>query len=333
MQPGLYVLAPVGLGHTDGELAASIPLVESVELVSFHSSWKDEVRRFLEDFRKKYSAFSETDTQEFEKTRHCLVLRFADPDGGKPIDREVYDQRELDIGGRARRTYGLTRRWLRSFAVLLIAGRINFGCFRYWFGLKVAEPPEKPWCYHASPVGWYGRVVTSEKREAIGDEYWTRVRTAAHNLAICPDESRLAVATDMFARAVFADDWRVEMLCYWVALEALFGQAETELSHQLCERAAAFCEPPGQGRHTLYRKLKSAYGLRSKLVHGTLHHPTEEGQGGLSAAIDFVEGTVRNALCHILTDGDMTRRFLQEQKHLVEYFEKQVLAPECVSRT
>ena len=331
MQPGLYVVAPIGLGNVEGEVPTPVPLVDSVELASFDPKWKDNALRFLESIRKRYGGLSDMAISEFATTRHCLVLRFADPGAGRPIDPEVFDQGEFTIGQRVRARDGLAKGWLRSLAVLAIAGRIHFGCFEWWFGFKVAEPPEEHSCHEVRRVGWYGRVVANEKREAMNNEYWDRVRTIARNLANCKHDSRPAVAADMFARAVFADDWRVEMLCYWIALEALFGQTDTELSHQLCERAAAWNELPGEGRHELYRELKAAYRLRSKLVHGSLVISREQDREDLSAAIDVVEGATRNALCRLLMDQDMTALFMQERQ-LTEYFEKAVLAPEASAR-
>ena len=328
MEPGLYVLVPVGLGGAEGELASPIPLIDGVELASFDPAWKDEVRHLLELVRKDHSDCSDHDLEQFEKTRHCLILRFGDPDGGRPIEPEVYDQGELDIRARARPTYGLAKRWLRSLGVLVIAGRIHFGCFPHWFGFRAGQSPELPLnCYKAIKVGWYGRFVDDEKREAADDEYRRRVGMIVRTLARCPDESRPAVAADMFARAEFADDWRVAMLFYWVALEALFGQAEAELSHQLCERAAVLITSPGEDRLKVYRGLRDAYGFRSKLVHGGLRHPMDQDRQRLSAVIDLVEDGARRALCRVLTDRDMTKLFLQKDRAIKDYFEKAVLTP------
>jgi hypothetical protein len=330
MKSGLYVLVPVGLADRGEKLSDPVPLVDGVVFRSFESSWKAEVRRFLEGFQKEYSAFSDSDLKEFDKARYCLVRRFADFGGGRPISPAVYDRVELDIRRRVRRTYGLARAWLQSFAVLALAGRIHFACFRWWFGLQIPAPPGEAACYHGEEVGWYGRWVPGQEGESPTEEYWARVRRILDNLTACRDESRPAIAADTFARAIFADDWRVEMLCLWIALEALFGQADTELSHQLCERAAAFTEPPGQDRHRLYRELKSAYSFRSKLVHGSLADLAGQQKKRLSAAIDLVEDTVRNALQNILADAEMTERFSRRQG-LNDYLEQAVLAPPCAS--
>jgi hypothetical protein len=52
------------------------------------------------------------------------------------------------------------------------------------------------------------------------------------------------------------------------ALEALFSTDSAELSHKLSERVAFFLGELGHSRIEVFRNIKAAYGIRSKLTHG-----------------------------------------------------------------
>jgi hypothetical protein len=51
-------------------------------------------------------------------------------------------------------------------------------------------------------------------------------------------------------------------------MESLFATSSSELAHQLAERMALFLSDEPDDRLRIYRQVKKAYGLRSKVVHG-----------------------------------------------------------------
>jgi hypothetical protein len=55
---------------------------------------------------------------------------------------------------------------------------------------------------------------------------------------------------------------------YITALEALVSSSPTEVTHQVAERVACLLEPPCVGRIDAYKRVKLAYSIRSKVVHG-----------------------------------------------------------------
>lgn len=64
------------------------------------------------------------------------------------------------------------------------------------------------------------------------------------------------------------NDVAMKIAFYCSALEALVSTSQQELSHQVSERVAALLVGPGQKRIKLYKRVKKAYGFRSKTVHG-----------------------------------------------------------------
>jgi len=56
--------------------------------------------------------------------------------------------------------------------------------------------------------------------------------------------------------------------CFCTAMESLFASSSSELAHQLAERMAVFVSADPQERKSIYRQVKRAYNVRSKIVHG-----------------------------------------------------------------
>lgn len=62
-------------------------------------------------------------------------------------------------------------------------------------------------------------------------------------------------------------DISLKVAHYCSAFEALFATSQTELAHQLSERIACYLHRRSEGRLAAYRRIKTAYALRSKVVH------------------------------------------------------------------
>ena len=330
MEPGLYVLLPLGIASCN--LSEPISLIGPVQLVPFDTTWRQNAQQFLKGFENPLvTHIGETKAESLERTKYCLLRRFSDFGGWKPmhdaIYDDIYDDAKDDSRGRVWGNRPLRQEWIWSLGLLAIAGRVHFGCSPTWLGFQFPTSQESPSCCGANDVRWIGRVRRAENPETADAEFWTKVDNMADNLRPVPGSSPLGIAVDMFSRAVAADDWRSEMLWLWITLEALFGRVDGELTHQLCERAAAFTQPAGDTRLHTYKTLKRAYGYRSKLVHGSLAGTAKEGSKDFAASVASVEQICRDTLQRVLLDDRMTERFAQKS-NLKGYFEKLVLAPD-----
>ncbi len=81
--------------------------------------------------------------------------------------------------------------------------------------------------------------------------------------------SRVAIACYFIQHARSSADLGLKMTSYCSALETLFSNDSTELSHKLAERVAHFLSKDKGERIALFRMIKKAYEVRSKVVHGS----------------------------------------------------------------
>jgi len=79
---------------------------------------------------------------------------------------------------------------------------------------------------------------------------------------------RLDRAIYFMTGARSSNDIGLKIANYCSALEALFSSNQSELTHQLSERVAAFLEDKPHQRVELYYLTKKAYSIRSTVVHG-----------------------------------------------------------------
>ena len=67
-----------------------------------------------------------------------------------------------------------------------------------------------------------------------------------------------------------ADDLGVKVSLYMTCLEIMFSTEAAELTHRLSERVAFFLRREPTERLAVYKSLRRAYDIRSKVVHGSV---------------------------------------------------------------
>jgi hypothetical protein len=82
------------------------------------------------------------------------------------------------------------------------------------------------------------------------------------------DYCRSARALQFVNSARTSTNLALRVTHYCSALEALFLTDSAELSHKLSERAAFFLGEFGYNRNDVFKNIKAAYSIRSKLTHG-----------------------------------------------------------------
>jgi hypothetical protein len=107
---------------------------------------------------------------------------------------------------------------------------------------------------------------------------------------------------------------------YCSAFETLFTTDSAELAHKLSERVAFFLGERGYDRLVVFGTIKSAYAIRSKLVHGdTLKAKQIDELSGLSVQCDNYLRMILNAL---FATESLKEIFDSENDALEEYFAK-----------
>lgn len=81
---------------------------------------------------------------------------------------------------------------------------------------------------------------------------------------------RINISTYHLQMARSADDLAIKVSTYCSFFEALFSTNTAELSHQLSERIAFSLSDSPHERLDIFKKIKKAYGIRSKTVHGDI---------------------------------------------------------------
>ena len=109
---------------------------------------------------------------------------------------------------------------------------------------------------------------------------------------------------------------RIAMYC--TALEALFATSTSELAHQLAERAAVLLGSNSAERHRIYSSIKTAYGYRSKILHGAAIKKSK-----LSELVDAVRACdelLRRSLVLAITSPDVASILNSKNDAIDEYF-------------
>ena len=79
---------------------------------------------------------------------------------------------------------------------------------------------------------------------------------------------RVNIGVNFLQQARSTPDIGFKIASYCSLFEALLSTTNVELSHQMAERAAFYLRIEPQERLELYKNLKQAYNVRSKVVHG-----------------------------------------------------------------
>lgn len=117
-------------------------------------------------------------------------------------------------------------------------------------------------------------------------------------------------------------DLAVKIANYMTCFETLFSTDNTELSHKLSERVAFFlCD---SDRKTAYGKMKRAYGVRSRVVHGG--SLSARGEASLAEVSSDVDGLLRASLRKILYSDELLEVFQGEAQNRDAYLTDLVLA-------
>ncbi|TGK41279.1 HEPN domain-containing protein [Leptospira andrefontaineae] len=133
--------------------------------------------------------------------------------------------------------------------------------------------------------------VNSEYNLKNGEEgraidLWRRLNLVSINLP-----NFLVVALSRYSQSVLKSAYEDKIIDLMIAAEAIFLQSESdvngELNYRLSHRAALFLEQDPNKQREIYRFFKSAYSMRSKIVHGSTLE-IKKGQMSLNECVDLL---------------------------------------------
>lgn len=113
-------------------------------------------------------------------------------------------------------------------------------------------------------------------------------------------------------------DLGVKIAMYCSLLESLFSTDSNEITHKISHRIAIFLADQPQERCELFKRVKDAYGIRSKVVHGdSLGKAASKDIASISRDADDI---CRRVLNKIISDPNLIIQFNADKKSLDDYF-------------
>lgn len=99
-------------------------------------------------------------------------------------------------------------------------------------------------------------------------------------------------------------------------LEAMFCTDSGEISHKIAERAAVFLGSDLEERARIYRFLKKAYGVRSRVIHGGAISGDVEGLVGTCVELD---GILRRIMNRVLLNTEEWDLFMKTERDAFDH--------------
>jgi Apea-like HEPN len=163
---------------------------------------------------------------------------------------------------------------------------------------------------------------TAELREAKPDLVTQVIGSAKFRLAKVhtkTNSNRISRALSHVGRAQKTSMLTEKVTFYCSAMEALFSTSQSELSHQIAERAVILATSNKTDRLPTYRFVKECYSFRSKYIHGASVKPSDELKlEGMSQRLDalvrscFQSVLSDESLCQVIfSDGDLDEFMLK----------------------
>jgi hypothetical protein len=128
--------------------------------------------------------------------------------------------------------------------------------------------------------------------------------------AVCSDESRypaVRTACEALQLGSYAFNASVRFLQEAIALEGLCAGSDTEITHRIATTCAVLIGESADERKSIYKKIRSLYGIRSRIIHGSGKRATVE-------ELKEMQQLTRKVLRRILA-GDVLPHYESSQKH------------------
>ena len=129
--------------------------------------------------------------------------------------------------------------------------------------------------------------------------------------------SRLSMVLKYLDSSRRSQELGLKISFYCMCFESLFSTDTTELSHKISERIAFFLGETPETRVKIYQNVKSAYSIRSKVVHGD-NISSKSFEQMLEVAL-FCDNTLRNILNEIFSSEKYFQIFQSDTKTLERF--------------
>ncbi len=209
----------------------------------------------------------------------------------------VYKKFKLDSKGKDQGA--LLDSFLRAIKVLLRKlwrlrdhnGHFNIGFLLYNINDGIQITSNYYSGIHYSSNGLQQNILLSKQEVEEAVEYSGAILSAGSDrkqgTQLTKGLPKLTVCDYYLQVAIYTRDLAMRIAHYCTCFEALFSNDKTELSHKLSERVAYYISETPEERLDVYKALKSAYAIRSTVVHGgALNAKAESSLISLSVSCD-----------------------------------------------
>jgi hypothetical protein len=179
--------------------------------------------------------------------------------------------------------------------------------------------------WRAREFGGYNPItpLVRDSGTRLSESDLVAVRPLTEKLYAAPRDTAILSATRALVSAL-TQRWNENRYALlWIALEALFGPADArEILFRISQRIALFLEADSEKARILFRRVREAYNLRSKIVHGLrLEKMKVEDARSL---LEDVETWIRETLKRILPSPTLTDVFTGGKRE--EYLDELVFS-------
>lgn len=141
--------------------------------------------------------------------------------------------------------------------------------------------------------------------------------------ACTADRSRVDKTLLFLCEARAMPDLGMRIAHYCSSLEAMFCSDDGEIAHQLAERVAWFIEPGNDQRKETYQKVKEAYTIRCRILHGEFLKPKKlPDLVRISRNCDVL---LRSVILRIANHPEHASLFAEKDGNFRDYFQQLVL--------
>ncbi len=138
--------------------------------------------------------------------------------------------------------------------------------------------------------------------------------------------SRVSRATRFIGAARLDGHPATKIAHYCSALESLFSTDSSELTHKLSERVALFLRDNSYDPISVFKEVKSYYGIRSKVIHGDDISKKKAEQ--LPVLSDNCDVLLRSIMNIIISNPDYIQLFDGPKEAFEEYFQNKMFMVE-----
>ena len=130
--------------------------------------------------------------------------------------------------------------------------------------------------------------------------------------------NRTGIAFSHLQTARSSDDLAIKVAHYCTFFEAILSTSTSELSHQVAERSALLLGTTKEEKIKIYKEIKNAYGVRSRIFHG--ERVSRKQLKDIAEVSKFTDDIARKLMNKILIDNNISNIINSSDTSVIEEY-------------